>query len=445
LKNIEDTIVAIATAPGHGAVSIIRVAGTRSWEIAEKICHIKPRHKQVIFCDFKDLKHEIIDQGLLLGFKAPHSLTGEDIVELQGHGGNIAPKILLDEILRYGARLAEPGEFSLRAYLNNKIDLTQAEAVADLVASESEQAARSSMRSLKGDFSILANHISEELMNLRTLIEAWLDFPDEDVPTEDVKKIQESFAYIESELKKIIDISWAGEKIKHNKKIAFVGAPNVGKSSLMNWLSAKNVSIISDRPGTTRDTIEREIILNGIALTAIDTAGIRESDDEIENEGIARSKNTIEHADVVILVCDAQDDADNKDLVKVSPGQQFFKVINKIDLVSPKQYADDLNNDSYFVSVKTEEGLSKLKEGILNCIAMRNNENTMTARSRHTKSSEAAMETLLLAKNLFYENNTLELVAEELRLTHQKFGEITGEVSSDDLLGEIFSSFCIGK
>jgi tRNA modification GTPase len=445
LKNIEDTIVAIATAPGHGAVSIIRVAGPRSWEIAEKICHIEPRHKKVIFCDFNDSKNEIIDQGLLLGFRAPHSFTGEDIIELQGHGGSIAPKILLDETIRHGARLAEPGEFSLRAYLNNKIDLTQAEAVADLVASESEQAARSSMRSLKGDFSVLANHISKELLDLRTLIEAWLDFPDEDAPHEDIKKMQESFTYIESELKKIIEISWAGEKIKHNKKIAFVGAPNVGKSSLMNWLSAKDVSIISDRPGTTRDTIEREIILNGIALTAIDTAGIRESDDEIENEGIARSKNTIEHADLVILVCDAQDSNDNKDLIKVSRNQQFFKVFNKIDLIESKQYEQDLTDDSYFVSVKTEEGLNKLKEGILNCMVVRNNENTMTARSRHVKSSEAAMETLLLAKRLFYENNTLELVAEELRLTHQKFGEITGEVSSDDLLGEIFSSFCIGK
>lgn len=444
MRNKEDTIAAVATAPGYGAVSIIRIAGPQSWEIAKKICHVEPIDRKAVFCDFNDASNLVIDQGLLLAFKGPNSFTGDDVIELQGHGGSIAPKVLLDETLRLGARIADPGEFTLRAYLNSKIDLAQAEAVADLVASESEHAARASIRSLKGDFSLIANHISRELLNLRVLIEAWLDFPDEDIPYEDQKKIQEGFDLIENKLSNIIKVAWAGEKIKQNKKIALVGAPNVGKSSLMNWLTKKDVSIVSEIPGTTRDAVEKDVVIDGMIITAVDTAGIRETSNVIENEGIARAQDAIEQSDLVVWVRDAQEEKDET-LIQTKAHQKVITVFNKSDLINQTNHRSSHNAQAYLVSAKTKLGLEELRAEIVRTLSLSNSETTVGARARHAKSAEKTKDLLLKAKLLFLEQQTLELVAEELRAAHQYFGEITGEVSSDDLLGEIFSSFCIGK
>lgn len=396
--------------------------------------------------DFLDSNGVAIDQGIAIYFPGPNSYTGEDVIELQGHGGLAVLQLVLQRCQELGARLAQPGEFTQRAYLNDKIDLAQAESVADLIDATTSQAARSAMRSLQGEFSSHIHKLLAQLIDLRMLVEAMLDFPEEELDTPDLFKRNEKLDNILTALDKTLKSAQQGSLLREGAHVVLVGQPNVGKSSLLNCLSGEDIALVSDIPGTTRDTIRQSIQINGIPLHIVDTAGLRETQDKIESMGIERTRATAEKADVILLMLDARNNisaADQK-IVKSLPGNiPRLHIFNKADLLNEQQALETHGNDTHlYISAKTGLGIDVLREKILSLIGWHNESGVFMARERHVRALLSAQQHLRLAQA---EIARAELFAEELRLAQDDLNTITGEFGSDDLLGEIFSRFCIGK
>jgi len=390
----------------------------------------------------------MIDEGLLLYFPAPHSFTGEDVIELQGHGGPVVMQLLLTHCLGLGARLAEPGEFTQRAFLNNKLDLAQAEAVADLIEASTAAAARSAVRSLSGAFSNAIQTIQDKLITLRMLVEATLDFPEEEIDFLASARALERMAEIRDALADVLDRSRQGALMLEGLHVVLVGQPNVGKSSLLNQLAGEERAIVTDVAGTTRDALRETIQIAGIPLHIVDTAGLRDTGDTVERIGIERTWKEITRADVILRLVDARTgltDADHAIDNQLPAKVPRITVSNKCDLVdaSPEAHMDAPDQHRIRLSAKTGEGISLLREQLLSIAGWHDHgEDTFLARKRHLAALESALAHVADAIVL---GNALELMAEELRLAHEALGEITGEFTADDLLGEIFSRFCIGK
>jgi tRNA modification GTPase len=447
------TIVAIATPPGRGGVGIIRVSGPLACEIAKKITHntsITPRaaHFRTFYtCSEKQFDAEIIDQGILLFFKGPHSFTGEDVIEFQVHGAPVVLDDLLKTCIQLGARIAKPGEFSERAFLNNKMDLTQAEAIADLINASSQTAARMAVRSLQGDFSKKINGIHDKLVHLRLYVEAAIDFPEEEIDFLNDGHILSMLTDVQHELALVRASACQGAMVREGLSIVIAGLPNAGKSTLINALSGRDVAIVTEIAGTTRDVMKEHILLDDIPLHIIDTAGLRDSDDLVEKEGIKRAWQEVSRADCVLLVMDMTSEDDTSVLThaiqKVLPeGVPVIPVFNKIDTVGQSGKVDA---NAVYLSAKSGEGLLLLKEKIKEVVGYQPAEGQFLARRRHIQALDTAQNLLLKGQEQLLIHRAGELLAEDLRLAHQALCEITGEFTPDDLLGEIFSSFCIGK
>ncbi len=397
-----------------------------------------------MLADFHDENGDVLDQGIALFFPSPHSYTGEDVLELQGHGGSAVLHLLLQRCLSLGARLAEPGEFTQRAFLNDKLDLAQAESVADLIEATTTAAARSAMRSLHGDFSATIRVLVDELVRLRMLVEAMLDFPEEDIEVADSLYRDSLLQSIHSKLLQTLDTARQGSLLREGAYIALVGQPNVGKSSLLNRLSGEEVALVSEVPGTTRDVVRQEIQIRGVPLHIMDTAGLRSSQDEVENMGMARTHQTVKRADLILLLLDASKgcSAEDEKIIAGFPVDiPHLLVFNKADLMGTPH--TDLNAAGCYISAKSGVGIEQLREKMLQLIGWRNQESgTFIARERHLIALKLALSHLERASALLKQP---ELFAEELRLAQQALSSITGKFTADDLLGEIFSRFCIGK
>ncbi|MFM5147130.1 tRNA uridine-5-carboxymethylaminomethyl(34) synthesis GTPase MnmE [Aeromonas rivipollensis] len=450
-----DTIVAQATAPGRGGVGIVRVSGPAAERVAEIVLGRLPRVRYAEYLPFKDEQGQPLDQGIALLFKAPNSFTGEDVLELQGHGGPVILDMLIRRILQIeGIRPARPGEFSERAFLNDKLDLAQAEAIADLIEASSEQAARSAMHSLQGQFSGKIQQLVESLTRLRIYVEAAIDFPDEEIDFLSDGKVAGDLYAIMDELDEVRGEAKQGALLREGMKVVIAGRPNAGKSSLLNALAGRESAIVTEIAGTTRDVLREHIHLDGMPLHIIDTAGLRDTQDKVEQIGIERAWAEIEQADRVLFMVDGTttDAVDPREIwpefVDRLPKNIGLTVIrNKADLtgedLAPSQ---ELGHAVYRISAKTELGLPALREHLKACMGFQGNtEGGFMARRRHLDALERAAERLLVAKEQLEVYVAGELVAEELRLAQESLSEITGEFSSDDLLGRIFSSFCIGK
>ena len=446
----QDTIAAIATAPGRGGVGVIRISGSNLLPFAFALTGKTPKARYATLADFRAGDGATIDSGLLLYFPAPHSFTGEDVLELQGHGGPVVMQMLLGRCLDLGARLAEPGEFSRRAFLNGKMDLAQAEAVADLIDAATASAARSAVRSLQGEFSRAIGELNAELINLRMLVEATLDFPEEEI---DFLKAADAFGRLERlqrKLAEIFDRAGQGKLLQSGLHVVLVGQPNVGKSSLLNRLAGDELAIVTPIAGTTRDALRSTIQIAGIPLHIIDTAGLRDTDDEVERIGIARTWQEIERADVVLLLVDARAgiaDADRAILARMPERLQRITVHNKIDLLAqaPERHPES-DGVAISLSAKANLGIDLLRQELLRIAGWHQTEDVFIARERHLRALASAQGHVAAARAIVESGfPALELFAEELRLAQQALGEITGEFTADDLLGVIFSRFCIGK
>jgi len=444
VQSKSDTIAAIATAAGQGGVGVIRVSGRGASALAIALLGELPPTRHARYCEFPDGQGEIIDQGLAIFFKAPHSYTGEDVLELQGHGGTAVLQLLLQRCLSLGARLAEAGEFTRRAFLNNKIDLAQAEGVADLIEATTAQAARSAIRSLQGKFSRTVQNLVAELINLRMLVEAMLDFPEEDLEQIDTSRRDSQLALIKQQLKLTLASAQQGSLLREGARIALVGQPNVGKSSLLNCLAGEDVALVSDVPGTTRDVVRQEIQINGVPLHIMDTAGLRNSQDAVENMGIARTHQIMQKADLILLLCDAaqpNNAADGEIIALLPKNLPMLRVYNKLD-TCPNIVVNNVAGE-IAVSAKTGENIAALRLKILSLVGWRDMASgAFMARERHLNALQQAQSHLCAAESA---RDLPELFAEELRLAQAQLSGITGEFSPDDLLGEIFSRFCIGK
>ena len=446
-----DTIAAIATPSGKGGIGIVRISGSAAYAILEQVTGIRPSPSQARYCCFRDDKGEILDRGIALYFKAPASYTGEDVVELQGHGGPVILDIILNMVVKLGARLARPGEFTERAFHNDKMDLLQAEAVADLIESASAEAARSAMRSLNGQFSSLIDTLLQSLVSIRVHVEGTLDFPDEDIDFIKSLDLREKVARSLAQLRQLLQQARQGRVLKEGINTVLIGAPNVGKSSLLNALARIDRAIVTDIPGTTRDLVEEIIIIDGMPVSLVDTAGIRESGDAIEQEGIRRTWRAVKEADLVLLVVDAMAGVKEIDNVEkqIPEGKDVLVLRNKIDLTREPARIDRLpgNRQCVFVSAKTGAGLDLLCDEIKRLAGMSvPAEVVLAGRTRHIEALENAEERLSRAlTKLEAETPTTELIAEDLLQSQRCLETITGRTSADDLLGEIFSRFCIGK
>lgn len=450
-----DTIAALATAPGRGGIGIIRVSGSLVSNIAKAVLGQVPTPRQAEYLPYIDESGETLDVGLALYFPAPNSFTGEDVLELQGHGGPVVLDLLLKRVFGLGARPARAGEFSERAFLNNKMDLTQAEAVADLIDSASEQAARLAVRSLQGEFSKRVHDLVALLTELRLYVESAIDFPEEEIDFLADGKVQERLADIQRKLRDTQQAAQQGNLLREGMTVVLAGRPNAGKSTLLNALAGRETAIVTSVPGTTRDVLREHIHIDGLPLHIIDTAGLRESEDLIEREGVRRAWQEIESADRILLLHDATQAFDDKEKnLQASlrqAGPPITLVVNKIDLPNnvktDSKHADvSSNQEEIWVSAQTGEGLDQLKEHLKECVGYRSSgEGQFMARRRHLEALATASQHLNEGVKQLQEFAAGEILAEELRLAQQALGEITGEVTSDDLLGEIFSSFCIGK
>lgn len=448
-------IAAIATAPGRGGIGIVRVSGPALGPFIFALLGrtLTPRHAS--FGPFPDAQGQAIDQGISIYFSAPNSYTGEDVLELQGHGGPAVMQALLKRCLRvgqpYGLRMAAPGEFTLRAFLNDKIDLAQAEAVADLIDASSETAARAAMASYRGDFSKRVEHIASQIIELRMLVEATLDFPEEEIEFLEKFQARSRLISIQNELGDVLVQSQQGMVLREGLHVVLAGEPNVGKSSLLNALAGQDLAIVTDIAGTTRDKVSQVIHLDGVPITIIDTAGLRDTDDKIEALGIARSWSEIERADVVLHLLDVQHPTsplDNKIESHRSAKSVVLSVFNKCDLIDSNTHSLLHNHqEALFVSAKTGDGLAGLRARLLTLAGWQpSQESPWLARQRHIDALTSAQEALRCAQAHADQNDrVLDLFAEELRLAHDHLGSIAGRMTPDDLLGEIFSRFCIGK
>jgi len=440
-----NTIAAIATAPGQGGIGIIRVSGRALLSLVQQLTARDMPPRTAVFTPFLDADLRPIDEGIALFFPAPHSYTGEDVLELQGHGGTIVMRQLLERCLALGARLARPGEFTERAFLNGRMDLLQAEGVADLIEASTAQAARAALRSLTGDFSSLIQDLSEKTVSLRVLVEGVLDFPEEDVEWLAESHANARLTELRNALESALASTRLGTLLREGIQVVLIGAPNVGKSSLLNALAGRELAIVTDIPGTTRDAVRDQIEIDGMPVHVIDTAGIRETDDPVEKIGIARTWTHIEQADLALVLFDInqpQSPSTLRLLERLPKQLKRLSVLNKVDIcVAPELSFQQ--PDVIRVSAKTGLGLSALKAAIAQKVGWHlAGEGLFTARARHIKALELAAVHVANASEVTHQ---LELYAEDLRLAHEALGSITGAMTSDDLLGEIFSRFCIGK
>ena len=434
----QETIAAIATPPGKGGVGVIRLSGPLALRIGEQLSAKKLAPRKAVYAQFKDNNQNIIDSGLSIFFAGPRSFTGEDVVELQGHGGPIIQDLLLKEVIRLGARQARAGEFSERAFLNDKIDLAQAEAIADLIDSSTAQAAKGAMRSLQGEFSEKVNTLLKDLIYLRMYVEAAIDFPEEEIDFLADEKVTSSIEVLQQSLAKTIEQAGQGAILRHGLKLVIAGKPNAGKSSLLNALSGHEAAIVTDIAGTTRDIVRETIDIDGLPVHIIDTAGLRESDDTVEKIGIERARKATHDADHVLLLIDAMDD--KLDYLGLDEINRTI-VFNKIDLVSNDDELDGLK-----ISAKNGSGIKELRQYIKTLAGYQEeNETIFTARRRHITALEEGRDAVERGLEQLKVHNAGELLADELLQAQNALNEITGEFSADDLLGEIFSGFCIGK
>lgn len=446
------TIVAQATPPGRGSIGIVRLSGSESLSIAQKITgksSIKVR--KAYFSSFFDHHMNLIDQGILIYFKAPYSFTGEDIIEFQCHGSPWVMDQIIKQTLVHGAVLAKPGEFSERAFLNDKIDLTQAEAIADLIAAQSNQAARLAMQSLKGEFSKQIAELATELLKLRLFIEASIDFSEEELDPLTHDYITQQLTRIVHQFEEIYQAALQGLILQEERTAVIVGLPNAGKSSLINFLAKEDLAIVTDVPGTTRDLIKNSILIEGIPIQLIDTAGLRESSCLVEQEGIQRAWQEIAMADCILLVIDLNGFNEQKQAIEdvlkaiqaaVIKDVPIIRIFNQIDRM--KQEPRTEGSDVY-ISVKFQLGMNFLTQKMLDVFSSSVAEGKFLARRRHIDILDKVLSYIQMAIKADALGMGKELIADDLRFAHQSLGEITGECTSDDLLGEIFSHFCIGK
>jgi tRNA modification GTPase len=435
-----DTIAAVATPAGRGGIGVVRLSGPGVSEIAAALIGQVPEPRSATFCAFRDTRGELIDEGVALYFPAPRSYTGEPVLELHGHGGPVVMQTLLAACLDAGARLAEPGEFTRRAFLEGKLDLAQAEAVADLIDAASREAARSALRSLTGEFSEAIGALASQLVELRALIEAMLDFPEEDVDSLHRDDASARLARIREALETLLAKSRQGSLLRSGIHVVLAGRPNVGKSSLLNRLAGEERAIVTPIAGTTRDALREAIQIEGVPLIVVDTAGLRASADVIERIGIERTQRELERADLVLAVFEAGKPA--AALEQLPAGVARVDVYNKVDLAPGFQPPIDANR-AVAVSAKSGQGIDLLRKAILEAAGWSSaGEPVFLARERHLRAFESTRAHLEAAAR---ETHRFELLAEELRLAHQALGTVTGEFTADDLLGEIFARFCLGK
>ena len=447
---VNEVIAAIATAPGRGGIGVIRLSGPDLSALAEVLGGARPVPRRATLTTFRDAQGTAIDQGILLYFPAPHSFTGEDVLELQGHGGPVVMRLLLQRCLELGTRLAEPGEFTRRAFLNDKLDLAQAEAVADLIEASSIQAARSAVRSLSGEFSRQVHGIVERLIELRMLIEATLDFPDEEIDAVTILReanVAERLRQLRSDLAALQKRAQQGSLLRRGLQVVLAGPPNVGKSSLLNCLAGEERAIVTDIAGTTRDALREMIQVEGIPLHVIDTAGLRETTDTVERLGIERSWREIERADVVLQLIDARQGmtAEDETIARQLPaGVERLIIHNKCDLSGQAAGRGEVGGQVHlYLSARNVAGIDVLQRELLRIAGWQEHgEDLILARERHLQALTAADACLADALNDMLQ---MEICAEELRRAQLALSEITGEFTADDLLGVIFSRFCIGK
>ncbi len=449
----QDTIVAQATAPGRGSVGIVRVSGGRARDIAEIILQQELTPRYAHYLPFMDSKGNTIDEGLALFFPGPNSFTGEDVLELQGHGGPVILDLLIKEITKHNIRLARPGEFSERAFMNDKLDLAQAEAIADLIDSASEEAARSAVRSLQGAFSSKVHELTEELIRLRIYVEAAIDFPEEEIDFLSDGKVATDLEQVITRLSTVFTEARQGTLLRDGMTVVIAGRPNAGKSSLLNALSGRESAIVTDIAGTTRDVLREHIHIDGMPLHIIDTAGLRDSDDVVEQIGVKRAFDAIAQADLVLLMVDSTTTGTTEphaiwpEFVDHLPADEKITVIrNKIDISGEQAGFTEGEFPVIRLSANSGQGVEILREHLKSCMGYTGTgEGGFSARRRHIDALEKARDCLEQGRAQLHGMGAGELLAEDLRMAQQALGEITGEFSSDDLLGRIFSSFCIGK
>ena len=449
-----DTIAAIATASGRGGVGIVRVSGPLAKTVAEQLLKINLQPRHAHFCDFHSHTGEVLDQGIALFFPNPHSFTGEDVLELQGHGGPVILDLLLREITRLGVRLARPGEFSERAFLNDKLDLAQAEAIADLIDATTEQAARNALHSLQGAFSQRIQTLVESLIRLRIYVEASIDFPEEEIDFLSDGKVARDLDEIAAQLAQVFQEARQGALIREGMRVVIAGRPNAGKSSLLNALSGRDSAIVTDIAGTTRDILREHIHIDGMPLHIIDTAGLRDSPDAVEQIGIQRAWQEIQQADRVLLLLDSRQTpaTDPQEIwpefvAQLADPSKITLVRNKIDLSGePAGLFDSQSNPYLGISAATGAGMQALKDHLKAIVGFNaNSEGGFTARRRHLDALERASQFIASGQAQLQGWAAGELLAEDLRQAQNALGEITGDFTPDELLGRIFSSFCIGK
>ncbi|MDG6359425.1 tRNA uridine-5-carboxymethylaminomethyl(34) synthesis GTPase MnmE [Glaesserella parasuis] len=452
---MKETITAQATPIGRGGIGILRVSGPLATEVAQAVLGKCPKPRIADYLPFKDEDGTVLDQGIALFFKAPHSFTGEDVLELQGHGGQVILDLLLNRILKVkGVRIARAGEFSEQAFLNDKLDLAQAEAIADLIDATSEQAARSALKSLQGEFSNKINELVDSVIYLRTYVEAAIDFPDEEIDFLVDGKIEAKLNEIIAQLANVRQEAKQGTILREGMKVVIAGKPNAGKSSLLNALAGREAAIVTDIAGTTRDVLREHIHIDGMPLHIIDTAGLREASDEVEKIGIKRAWDEIEQADHVLLMIDSnesQADSFQQEwatfLAKLPKNIPVTVIRNKVDLTGEAESLVQADNFTVIrLSAQTKVGVDLLREHLKKSMGYQSStEGGFIARRRHLVALETAAEHLERGHIQLTQFYAGELLAEELRMVQNALSEITGQFTSDDLLGNIFSSFCIGK
>lgn len=447
-----DTIAAIATPPGRGGVGIVRISGPQAEHVMQHIVGkpLSPRHAH--YGPFYATDNSVLDQGIALYFPGPHSFTGEDIIELQGHGGPAILDCLLQTVLSLpGVRMARPGEFSERAFVNDKMDLTQAEAVADLINASSEQAARCAVRSLQGVFSKQVDDLLEQLIYLRTYVEAAIDFPEEEIDFLSDGKVADLLTAVMTQTDQLLSAAKQGQILQHGMTIVIAGKPNAGKSSLLNALAGRESAIVTDVAGTTRDILREDIAIEGVPLHIVDTAGLRETNDVVEQEGVRRAKAVMQEADRILLVVDLADLSDvgtlQASLLQDLPSIPVTIVLNKVDQHPEVKKITEVNDDPVvLVSAKQGDGLETLRQHLLKIVGFDQTlEGGFIARRRHVNAIGQVQYALSNGQKQLQVYQAGELLAEDLRVAQDALSEITGRFSSDDLLGEIFGSFCIGK
>jgi tRNA modification GTPase len=446
-----ETIVAAATPPGRGGIGIVRVSGPKVPELAAVMLGELPPARRATFTRFLDARREPIDAGLALFFPAPHSYTGEHVLELQAHGGPLVLEALVERVLELGARRAQPGEFTQRAFLNDKLDLAQAEAIADLIDAGSREALRAAMRSLDGEFSAMVRGLAEALIDLRTYVEAAIDFPEEEIDFLADRELTERFRGVRAHFDGVLASAGQGRLLREGMTVVIAGRPNAGKSSLLNRLAGYDAAIVTPVPGTTRDVLRERIAIDGMPLHVLDTAGLRDGGDAIEAEGMRRARVEMQRADRVLFVIDAAEDPAGLALreqgVRLPAAVPVTLVFNKCDLAPPAPVAGTEDGPPRLhISALTGEGLDALRAHLKQCVGYRGIEGgAISARRRHLESLARARTHTEEAARQLAERRAGELVAEELRAAQEALNEITGEFTSEDLLARIFAGFCIGK